>query len=165
MKILGVAGWSGSGKTTLILELIAAFARRGLVVSTMKRAHHDFDIDSPGKDSYRHRHAGASEVIVASDRRWALIHELRDAEPPTFEALIAHLTPVDLLIVEGFKHHAHPKLEVFRSSVGKTMLWPSDPEIFAVASDAELADCALPLLNLNDPLGIADFLFAKLFVA
>ena len=162
MKILGVVGWSGSGKTTLILELIVAFTRREFAVSTVKRAHHDFDIDTPGKDSYRHRHAGAAEVIVASDRRWALIHELRDEQPTAFEDLIGHLKPVDLLIVEGFKHHAHPKLEVFRPSVGKPKLWPTDPEIFAVASDAELADCPLPLLDLNDHLGVENFLVAKL---
>src|SRR5262244_2021489 len=119
MRILGLAGWSGSGKTTLLTGLIPALTTRGFSVSTIKHAHHEFDIDRPGKDSWRHRQAGAREVMVASSRRWALMHELRDKPEPPLEELVAKMSPADLLLVEGWKQHPHPKLEVYRPSLGK----------------------------------------------
>src|SRR5260370_34393929 len=122
MKIFGFAGWSGSGKTTLMTALIPELVARGLTVSTIKHAHHAFDVDQPGKDSWRHREAGATEVLVASERRWALMHELRDAPEPSLDALVARISPVDLLLVEGFKRHPHPKLEVYRAALGKPLI-------------------------------------------
>lgn len=157
MRLFGLVGWSGSGKTTLVIRLIPELTRRGLAVSTMKHAHHDFDIDKPGKDSYLHRAAGASEVMVASDQRWALMHEHRGAPEPSLERLIAQMTPVDLLLVEGFKRHAHPRLEVHRPSVGKPMIFGEDPTILAVASDVPLKDLSVPRLDLADVGAIADF--------
>jgi molybdopterin-guanine dinucleotide biosynthesis adapter protein len=157
MRLFGLAGWSGSGKTTLLAALIPELVARGLTVSTIKHAHHEFDIDQPGKDSWRHRQAGASEVMVASSRRWALMRELRDAPEPTLDELVSRMSPVDLLLVEGFKAHPHPKLEVYRPSVGKPLLYPDDPHIVALASDAPLA-VPLPLLSLDDPRAIADFI-------
>jgi len=135
MKVFGFAGWSGSGKTTLIEKLIPRFAGAGLRVSLIKHAHHTFDVDQPGKDSYRHRHAGAAEVLVTSSRRWVLMHELRGAAEPSFDAQLARLSPCDLVIVEGFKHAAIPKLEVWRRVTGEPLLHPNDPHIVAVASD------------------------------
>jgi molybdopterin-guanine dinucleotide biosynthesis adapter protein len=161
MRIIGLAGWSGSGKTSLVVRLLPALVARGLRVSTIKHAHHEFDVDKPGKDSYEHRAAGAHEVLVASARRFALMHELRDAPEPTLEDLVARLAPVDLLVVEGFKRHAHDKIEVHRPSVGKNLLAPDDPHIVAVASDAALADLNVPLLDLNDTAAIADFVLAR----
>jgi molybdopterin-guanine dinucleotide biosynthesis protein B len=157
MKIFGLAGWSGSGKTTLLVRLIPALTQRGLRVSTMKHAHHNFDVDQPGKDSYAHRDAGATEVMVSSANRFALMHELRGQPEPSVEALIGHMTPVDLLIIEGFKAHAHDKLEVYRQSVGKKLLCTDDKRIVAVASDARLPDVTLPQLDLNDVDAIAAF--------
>ncbi|HTZ35158.1 MAG TPA: molybdopterin-guanine dinucleotide biosynthesis protein B [Stellaceae bacterium] len=157
MRVFGLAGWSGSGKTTLLVRLIPALMARGLTVSTIKHAHHDFDIDKPGKDSWLHREAGAREVMVASARRFALMHELREAPEPAFEALLARMAPVDLLLVEGFKAHAHPKLEVHRPSLGKPFLYPDDPHIVAIASDAALT-VTLPVLALADAAAIADFI-------
>ena len=156
MKILGLAGWSGSGKTTLLTTLIPAFLAHGVSVSTVKHAHHEFDVDKPGKDSWRHREAGATEVMVASSRRWALMHELREAPEPTLEELVAHMTPVDLLIVEGFKRHNHAKIEVHRPSLGKPLIYPDDPHVIAIASDEALA-VPIPLLSLGDAGGIAAF--------
>jgi molybdopterin-guanine dinucleotide biosynthesis protein B len=161
MKIFGFAGWSGSGKTTLIEQLIPRFVKRGLRVSLIKHAHHTFDVDQPGKDSYRHRHAGATEVLVTSSRRWVLMHELRGAHEPAFDAQIRHLAPCDLLLVEGFKHAPIPKLEVWRAATGEGLLHPNDPHIVAVASD-EKVDTKLPLLDLNDVDGIAQFIVTKL---
>ncbi len=157
MRIIGLAGWSGSGKTSLVVRLLPVLVARGLRVSTIKHAHHEFDVDTPGKDSYEHRAAGAHEVLVASARRFALMHELRDAPEPTLEELVARLAPVDLLIVEGFKRHAHDKIEVHRPSVGKKLLAPEDPHIVAVASDAALEGLAVPRLDLDDTAAIADF--------
>jgi len=157
MRIFGLAGWSGSGKTTLLTALIPELRARGLTVSTIKHAHHDFDIDRPGKDSWRHREAGATEVMVSSSRRWALMHELRDAPEPALDALVAQMSPVDLLLIEGFKAHPHPKLEVHRPSVGMKLLYPNDPDIVAIASD-EAIPAPLPLLPLNDVAGIAGFI-------
>lgn len=164
MKTFGFAGWSGSGKTTLIEKLIPRFARRGLRVSLIKHAHHTFDVDQPGKDSFRHRHAGATEVLVTSSRRWALMHELRGAQEPSFDAQVQHLSPCDLLIVEGFKHAPIPKLEVWRAQTGEGLLHPQDPHIVAVASDAKV-ETKLPLLDLNDDAGIADFIVRHLQLA
>ncbi|HEX5091057.1 MAG TPA: molybdopterin-guanine dinucleotide biosynthesis protein B [Burkholderiales bacterium] len=164
MKTFGFAGWSGSGKTTLIEKLIPRFTARALRVSLVKHAHHTFDVDQPGKDSYRHRHAGATEVLVTSSRRWVLMHELRGTQEPSFEEQVKHLSPCDLLIVEGFKHAAIPKLEVWRAATGEGMLHPQDPHIVAVASDARV-DTKLPLLDLNDDAGIADFILRHLKLA
>ena len=157
MKVFGLAGWSGSGKTTLVVRLIPALVGRGLRVSTMKHAHHNFDVDRPGKESYEHRAAGASEVLVTSGRRWALMHELREAPEPSVEALIGHMTPVDLLLIEGFKRQTHDKLEVHRPALGKPLLCTEDPHIVAVASDAPLSETGRPRLDLDDIEGIADF--------
>jgi molybdopterin-guanine dinucleotide biosynthesis protein MobB len=162
MKIFGLAGWSGSGKTTLVVRLLPELISRGYSVSTVKHAHHDFDIDKPGKDSYLHRHAGATEVMVTSARRWALMHENRDAPEPGVAEIIAHMSPVDLLLIEGFKRHAHPKLEIHRPSAGHALLCRDDAHIVAVASDAPLLDVALPILDLSDVCAIADFIVAHL---
>jgi molybdopterin-guanine dinucleotide biosynthesis protein B len=164
MRIFGLAGWSGSGKTTLLTAVIPELAARGLSVSTIKHAHHAFDIDQPGKDSWRHRHAGAREVMVASARRWALMHELRDAPEPALEDLVAQMTPVDLLLIEGFKHHPHPKIEVHRPALGKPLLYPDDPAVVAIASDEALA-APIPLLPLGDAGAVAVFIVDHLGVA
>jgi molybdopterin-guanine dinucleotide biosynthesis protein B len=157
MRIFGLAGWSGSGKTTLLTALIPELVSRGLSVSTIKHAHHDFDIDQPGKDSWRHRQAGAREVMVASSRRWAIMHELRGRAEPSLDALIERMSPVDVLLVEGFKRHPHPKLEIYRRSLGKPFLHPEDEHIIALASDENL-DVPLPQLPLSNPAAIADFI-------
>lgn len=164
MKIFGFAGYSGSGKTTLIEQLIPRFAGRGLRVSLIKHAHHTFDVDQPGKDSYRHRHAGASEVLVTSSRRWVLMHELRGEPEPSFDEQVKHLSPCDLLLVEGFKFAPIPKLEVWRAETGEALLHPHDPHIVALASDARV-DCTLPLLDLNDVDAISTFILAHLRLA
>jgi molybdopterin-guanine dinucleotide biosynthesis adapter protein len=161
MRVIGLAGWSGSGKTTLITKVIPVLVRRGLKIATIKHAHHDFDIDRPGKDSWLHREAGASEVLVASDRRWALVHELRDDPEPALAVLLAKLAPADLVIIEGFKRHLHPKLEVFRASVGKPLLHPQDDCIVAIASDGPVPQSPLPVLRLDDIEGIASMLLAE----
>jgi molybdopterin-guanine dinucleotide biosynthesis protein B len=157
MKTFGFAGWSGSGKTTLIEKLLPLLVKRGLRVSLIKHAHHSFDVDVPGKDSYRHRQAGAAEVLVTSSRRWVLMHELRGAQEPSFEEQVKHFSPCDLLIVEGYKFAPIPKLEVYRAETGEGFLHPKDPHIVAVASDAKV-DTKLPLLDLNDPEKIAAFI-------
>jgi molybdopterin-guanine dinucleotide biosynthesis protein B len=157
MKTFGFAGWSGSGKTTLIEKLIPRFVQRGLRVSLIKHAHHTFDIDQPGKDSYRHRHAGASEVLVTSSRRWVLMHELRGAHEPSFEEQVQHLSACDLLLVEGFKFAPIPKLEVWRAETGEGLLHPNDPHIVALATD-EKVKTRLPVFDLNDDAAIASFI-------
>ena len=157
MKVFGLAGWSGSGKTTLLVRLIPALVARGLSVSTIKHAHHAFDVDRPGKDSHSHRLAGAREVMVSSANRFALMHELRGAPEPTVEELVARMSPVDLLIIEGFKHHAHDKLEVHRPALGKPLLAPDDPRVVAVASDVPLGGLPVPRLPLDDIEAIAGF--------
>ncbi|MEY4599908.1 MAG: hypothetical protein RLZZ445_2705 [Pseudomonadota bacterium] len=156
MKIFGFAGYSGSGKTTLIEKLIPLFVQRGLKVSLIKHAHHTFDVDQPGKDSFRHRHAGCTEVLVTSSRRWALMHELRGAAEPTLKEQMERLSLCDLLLVEGFKHEPIPKLEVYRAEVGESMIHPHDSNIIAIASDAKV-DSQLPQLDLNAPEAIAAF--------
>jgi molybdopterin-guanine dinucleotide biosynthesis adapter protein len=158
MKVLGIVGWSGSGKTTLIVELVRELTARGLRVSTMKHAHHGFDIDQPGKDSFRHRDAGAEEVMIASDSRWALVSELRTAPEPSVDDLIAKMSPVDLLLIEGFKDHPHAKIEVFRAERAMPALWPTDPQIIAVASDRPIVNPGRPVLPLNDPGVMVDFI-------
>ncbi|HYH39435.1 MAG TPA: molybdopterin-guanine dinucleotide biosynthesis protein B [Azospirillum sp.] len=155
MKIFGLTGWSGSGKTTLIVKLLPALIARGLRVSTLKHAHKGFDIDHPGKDSHNHRLAGAAEVVVSSPTRWAVMHELRGAPEPTLEELIAKVTPVDLLLVEGFKRDRHPKIEVWRRAVGKPLIAVDDPTIVAVASDGPVPEVGVPVFDLDDAEGIA----------
>src|SRR5207244_3152265 len=148
MRITGLAGWSGSGKTTLLAKVIPRIVARGLKVSTLKHAHHGFDVDQPGKDSHTHRMAGATEVLVSSANRWALVHELRGDAEPALDALVQKLAPVDLVIVEGFKHGSHPKLEVYRESLGKPLLHPEDPNIVAIASDRPLAADVIAPIDL-----------------
>ena len=156
MKVFGFAGYSGSGKTTLIERLIPLFTQRGVTVSLIKHAHHTFDIDRPGKDSYRHREAGCTEVLVTSSRRWALIHELRGAPEPPLEAHLQRLSPCDLVLVEGFKRSAIPKLEVYRATVGEPLIHPHDANVVAIATDKRL-ETKLPQFDLNAPEPIAEF--------
>lgn len=160
-RLIGLAGWSGSGKTTLVERLIPVLTGRGLKVSTIKHAHHAFDIDQPGKDSWVHRQAGATEVLVASANRFALIHELRGAPEPSLDELVARLAPADIVIVEGFRHGAHPKIEIFRPELGKPPLHPDDPMIVAVASPKPIDGLTKPYLPLDDPAAIADFILAS----
>lgn len=157
MKVLGFAGWSGAGKTTLVEQLIAGLTARGLRVALIKHAHHGFDVDQPGKDSWRHRQAGATQVLVVSDARWALMHELRGAPAPTLDEQLALLSPCDLVLVEGYKAAPIPKIEVHRPALGKPLLYPQDPHIVAVAADAPVS-AALPLLDLNRPQAVIEFL-------
>ena len=156
MRVIGVAGWSGAGKTTLIKALIPRLLARGLRVSTVKHAHHRFDVDQPGKDSWEHRQAGATEVLVASAARWALMHELRDAPEPSLRFLLGRLAPVDLVLIEGFKREPYPKIEVFRAEAGKPPLHPEDPAVVAVASDVPLPEAGIPVVKLDDLEAIAD---------
>ena len=158
MRIIGLAGWSGSGKTTLLTRAIPRIVARGLSVSTLKHAHHDFDVDQPGKDSHSHRVAGATEVLVGSQRRWALMHELRDEAEPALGALLQKLSPVDLVVVEGYKRAPHPKLEVHRTVLRQPLLSPNDPTIVAIASDRPLREAKIPVINLDDVDGIVDTL-------
>jgi len=161
MRIIGLAGWSGAGKTTLIAKLIPAIVARGLTVSTIKHAHHGFDVDIPGKDSHAHRQAGASEVFVSSARRWAHIHELRGEAEPSLKEIFPRMTPVDLVIVEGFKREPHPKLEVYRAAVGKPLLHPDDDWIVALASDAPVPQSRVPVLALDEIDKIVDVLLVE----
>lgn len=161
MKVFGLAGWSGSGKTTLVESLLRELIGRGLKVSTIKHAHHNLDVDRPGKDSFRHRAAGANEVVLLSSNRWTLMHELRDGPEPTPEELIERMAPVDLVLVEGFKRHTHEKLEVHRPALGKPLLCNGDRYIVAVASDAPLNGAEVPVFDLDDIPGIADFIVSR----
>lgn len=156
MKVFGFAGWSDSGKTTLIEQLVPRFVQQGVSVSLIKHAHHQFDIDRPGKDSYRHRHAGCTEVMITSDVRWALMHELRGTREPTLEEQMDHMSPVDLLLVEGWKWQPIPKLEVYREVIGKPLLHPDDRDIIGVASDVPVKT-TLPNFGIGDYDRIAQF--------
>jgi molybdopterin-guanine dinucleotide biosynthesis adapter protein len=158
MRIIGLAGWSGSGKTTLLARAIPRLVARGLRVSTVKHAHHGFDLDQPGKDSHSHRAAGATEVLVGSAKRWALVHELRGAREPRLPELLRKLTPVDLVIVEGYKRQPHPKLEVYRAGLGKPLLHPDDPHIVAIAADAPAPDARVPVVDIDDIDAIVEML-------
>lgn len=157
MKVIGFAGWSGSGKTTLVEQVIGLLEARGLIVSLIKHAHHDFDIDYPGKDSWRHRHAGCREVLVTGGKRWAVMHELRGRDELSLKEALAQLSPCDLVLVEGFKRQPIPKIEIYRAEIGKPLLFPDDPNIIAVASDVP-HPTALPQLDLNDPAAVAGFI-------
>lgn len=161
MRVIGLAGWSGAGKTTLLARLIPALVDRGLRVSTLKHAHHAFEIDLPGKDSLVHREAGASEVIISSGRRSAQIRELRGEAEPTLADLLRRLAPCDLVLVEGFKRQAHPKLEVFREANGRPPLHPDDPRIVAVASDRAFPDAAIPVVTLDDVPALSDIVLSR----
>ena len=161
MRIIGLAGWSGSGKTTLITKLIPRLIARGIRVSTLKHAHHGFDLDQPGKDSFFHRAAGATEVIISSAKRWAILHELREEPEWDLRGLVAKMSPVDLVLVEGFKRDAFPKLEIHRAANGKPLSHPEDPHIVAIASDSALAQAKVPVIDLNDIEVIADLLLAR----
>ncbi len=154
MKVIGLAGWSGAGKTTLLARIIPHFHKEGLRVSVIKHAHHSFDVDVPGKDSWVHRQSGAAEVLVSSGKRWALMHELRGAPEPRLPELLAKMSPVDLVIVEGFKSEPHRKIEVHRAANGKPMLFPDDPAIVGIATDAKLKT-TLPVAHLDDIPAIA----------
>ena len=158
MRIIGLAGWSGSGKTTLITKLIPLLVARRLRVSTLKHAHHGFDLDQPGKDSFFHRAAGATEVIISSARRWAILHELREEPEWDLAALVKKISPVDLVLVEGFKRDKFPKLEIHRIANGKPLLLTEDPHIVAVASDSAVPAARVPVVDLNDIELIADLL-------
>lgn len=160
MKVIGVAGWSGAGKTTLLTRLIPHLTGQGIKVSTIKHAHHAFDVDVPGKDSYRHREAGATEVLVSSMNRFALMHELRGAKEPSLIELLGKLSPVDLVIIEGFKFDPHPKIEVHRVANEKPLLQPQDKQIVAIASDASLT-APVPFIHLDDIPAVGAMMLSK----
>lgn len=161
MKVFGFAAWSGSGKTTVIENVIPLLAGRGLRVSVIKHAHHAFDVDKPGKDSFRQRQAGASEVLVSSDARWALMHELRGEPEPELPQLLMRLSPCDLVLVEGFKLQPIPKMEIHRKALGADLLHPGDPNIVAVATDVKL-ETRLPQFGLEDYPAIVRFMLDHL---
>jgi molybdopterin-guanine dinucleotide biosynthesis protein B len=163
-KIFGLTGSSNAGKTTLAEELIAWFRFEGYLISTVKHAHHGFDIDRPGKDSFRMREAGAQEVFLVGDRRWVLMHEYADEDEPSLESLVERLAPCDVVLVEGFRRSDVPKIEVYRPSLGNPPSWPDNPTIVAVAADAPI-DCPLPVLDLNRPVEIAQYIHNFLFPA
>ena len=160
MKIYGIVGWKNAGKTGLMERLVTEITGRGHTVSTVKHAHHSFDVDHPGKDSFRHRAAGATEVLLASRNRFALMHELRDADEPSLQELLDRLSLVDLVLIEGYKRDAHPKIEAHRTETGNPLIAPNDPTIRAVASDVEL-DLDRPVFDLNDTMQIADFILKE----
>lgn len=160
MKVYGVVGWKNAGKTGLMERLVREITGRGLTVSTVKHAHHNFDIDQEGKDSWRHRAAGAKEVLLASRHRFALMHELRGEEEPALETLLTRLAPVDLVLIEGYKRDRHPKVEAHRAETGNPLIAPQDPTVRAVASDVPL-ELDLPVFDLDDTGRIADFILAE----
>jgi molybdopterin-guanine dinucleotide biosynthesis adapter protein len=160
-RVLGLVGWSGSGKTTLITKLIPLFLSRGVRVATLKHAHHAFDVDQPGKDSYEHRKAGACEVIVSSARRWVQMHEVGDGAEATLAQLLARVSPCDLILIEGFKTERHPKMEVFRVATGKTPLHQEDRRIVAIASDQGFPDAGVPVVDLNHTAAVADLIYER----
>lgn len=157
-NVMGITGWSGSGKTSLVIRLIPEFRARGFRVATIKHAHHAFDIDTPGKDSYEHRAAGAAEVVVSSEKRWAVMHENRDDAEPTLDELLARMSPADIVLVEGFKNDRHAKIEVHRPSTGADLICNGNESVIAIASDEILTAVTLPVLDLNDTPAIADFI-------
>ncbi|MEI7803965.1 MAG: molybdopterin-guanine dinucleotide biosynthesis protein B [Hyphomicrobiales bacterium] len=161
MRIIGLAGWSGSGKTTLITKVIPLLVSRGVRVSTLKHAHHGFDLDQPGKDSFVHRVAGATEVVISSAKRFAILHELREEPEWDLPALLEKFSPVDLVLVEGFKRDAFPKLEIHRAANGKPLLHPDDPHIVAIAADQPLPAAKVPLIDLNDIEAIVTLLLER----
>jgi molybdopterin-guanine dinucleotide biosynthesis adapter protein len=161
MHIIGLAGWSGAGKTTLLAKIIPLLVARGYTVSTVKHAHHNFDVDTPGKDSHVHRMAGATEVLVASGRRWALMHELRNEPEPSICDLLTKMSPVDLVLVEGFKAARHPRIEVYRQEVGKPPLYRDNPQITGVVSDVPLPDAGRPVVPINDVEGVIELMLAN----
>jgi molybdopterin-guanine dinucleotide biosynthesis adapter protein len=161
MRIIGFAGWSGSGKTTLIAKVIPRMVARGLSVSTVKHAHHGFDVDTPGKDSHTHRLAGATEVLVASGRRWALMHELRDEDEPTIYALLEKMSPVDLVLIEGFKSARHTRIEVYRGAVGKPPFHPENPHVAGIVSDTPFPAAGRPVIHIDDIDGVVALILAK----
>lgn len=161
MNVYGIVGWKNSGKTGLMERLVAEITARGVSVSTIKHAHHSFDVDQPGKDSYRHRTAGAEQVLLSSGTRWALMTELRGADEPSLETLLAQLAPVDLVLVEGYKRDDHPKVEAHRSATGQSLIALNDPTIRAVASDVPQPDLAKPVFDLDATREIADFILAE----
>ena len=160
MKLFGVTGWKNAGKTGLMERLVTEITSRGITVSTIKHAHHTFDVDHPGKDSYRHRSAGASEVLLASRTRVALMQELRGASEPALCDLVKRLNPVDLVLIEGYKRDSHPKIEAHRAETGNPLIAPNDPNIHAVASDVPLT-MDRPVFDLNDTAAIADFILSE----
>ena len=162
MNVWGVVGWKNSGKTGLMERLVSEFTSRGLSVSTLKHAHHSFDVDHEGKDSHRHRVAGATEVLLASGTRWALMHELRGDAEPTLDEMLKRLSPVDLVLVEGYKRDRHPKVEAHRAETGNPLIAPDDPTIRAVASDNGASVEGRPNFDLNDTKAIADFIAKEL---
>ncbi|PVA09437.1 molybdopterin-guanine dinucleotide biosynthesis protein B [Pelagivirga sediminicola] len=163
MKIYGVTGWKNAGKTGLMERLVTEITGRGLSVSTVKHAHHSFDVDQPGRDSYRHRAAGAGEVLLVSGTRIALMQELRGAPEPPLADLLTRLSPVDLVLIEGYKRDRHPKIEAWRASAGNPLIAPDDPTIRAVAADrpGDLAHLDRPVMDLNDTAAIADFILRE----
>ena len=164
MRLYGIVGWKNAGKTGLMERLVAEICGRGFSVSTVKHAHHVFDVDQPGKDSYRHRTAGATEVLLASRKRYALMHELRDEDEPELEALLAKLAPVDLVLIEGYKRDAHPKVEAFRAETKNPLIATDDPTIKASASDTPM-EIDRPVFDLNDTVAIADFILSEVGLA
>ena len=158
MKVFGVTGWKNSGKTGLVERLVSEFISRGLSVSTVKHAHHTFDVDHPGRDSYRHRAAGAKEVLLVSKNRWAIMHELRDEDEPELSEILKKVEKVDLVIIEGFKRDRHPKIEAFREETGTSAIASEDESIVAVAADTSLTDLKIPVFDLNNTSEIADFI-------
>ncbi len=160
MRVYGVTGWKNAGKTGLMERLVEHISGRGLSVSTVKHAHHSFDVDHKGRDSYRHRSAGARQVMLSSRNRWALMTELRDAEEPSLAELLARLDPVDLVLIEGYKRDTHPKVEAWRAAAGNPLIAPGDPLIKAVASDTPL-ELDRPVFDLNDTAAVADFILRE----
>jgi molybdopterin-guanine dinucleotide biosynthesis adapter protein len=161
MRIIGLAGWSGAGKTTLLAKVLPRIVARGLAVSTVKHAHHSFDLDQPGKDSHTHRAAGATEVLVASTNRYALMHELRGAPEPSLYELLQKLSPVDLVVVEGFKTARHPKLEVFRAAVGKPALHVNDPFVVGIVSDTRFPVSGRPVVAIDNVDAVVDLMIER----
>jgi molybdopterin-guanine dinucleotide biosynthesis protein B len=161
MRIIGLAGWSGSGKTTLLSKIIPRLVARGFTVSTVKHAHHGFDVDTPGKDSHTHRMAGATEVMVASGRRWALMHELREEPEPTIYDLLTRMSPVDFVLIEGFKTALHARIEVYRREVGKPPFHPENPQVAGIVSDTPFPQAGRPVVDINDVDAVVELIIAK----